>query len=46
MASWTRLNRVHASAIRAQLLQNREIGFTARHMTMSVQRFDKVAPEN
>ena len=46
MASWTRLNRVHVSAIRAQLLQNREIGFTARHMTMSVQRFDKVAAEN
>lgn len=41
VANWTRLNRVHASAIRAQLLQDRDNAFTASHSTMRVERFDK-----
>lgn len=39
--SWLRLNRVHAPALRQQLLQHRERKVSTRYATLSVERFDK-----
>jgi hypothetical protein len=44
--SWSRLNRVHAPAIRAELLEYRERSFSKRYATMSVERFDKSSTGN
>lgn len=39
--SWSRLNRVHAPAIREFLLKDRQRNFVTRHATMTVEGYDK-----
>ncbi|HSC76280.1 MAG TPA: glycosyltransferase family 39 protein [Pseudomonadales bacterium] len=43
ISSWSRLNRIHAPAIRELLLKNRQEKFVKRYATMSVEGFDKSA---
>jgi len=44
--SWTRLNRVHALALRKMLLKNRQLSMDVHYSTMTLQRFDVASDVN